>query len=240
MILDRLRRDENGFTLVELLVASMLGIVVLLAAFSLIDAAVRGQRTTENRLDATTNGRNAMEQITRQLRAQMCFGRTAPPVISATGTRVEFYASVAPTPATASDRQTVQKRTLTYVPDGTTGRGSIVETVVDGNATAPPFTQFGLTAPRTRTIVANVAPPAGAGGALFRFWRYDPNAAPAMLALTTPVAANQLQLIVQIETAFDAYPTNSADEEQVKSTLDSKITVRTADASDPALGAGCF
>jgi hypothetical protein len=235
-LIERLRRDEGGFTLVELLTASMIGTIVLFAAFSLVDATFRGQRSVDDRIDAVTTGRNSMEQITRQLRSQICLGKGLAPVVEAVENRIVFYASVAPAPATASGQQKIQKRTLQYVPDGTTGRGSIVETVIDGNDVPPPNVGFTAT-PRTRTIVSNVAPVPGRP--VFRFYKYDPDRSPDVELLNPPVSAANRQLIVQVQTTYETFPTR-AGSDRSKTVLDNKVTVRTADPTDPTRSPKCI
>jgi prepilin-type N-terminal cleavage/methylation domain-containing protein len=229
--------DERGFTLIELLMASMIGMIVLFAAFTLIDVSSTGQHTVENRIDASTRGRNAMEQVTRQLRAQVCLGKGIAPIVEAGESKVVFYASVAPAAATPSAPQTVQRRTLEYVPDGATGRGKLVETVVDGDTTPPPNTLFNAT-PRVRTITDNVAPVPGVP--LFRYWKYDPNLSPQVQMLSQPIGQDNRAVIVQIQTAFDSFPVHARDAERVRIRLDNKVTVRTADPTDPTRSPKCI
>jgi Tfp pilus assembly protein PilW len=232
----RLRNDESGFTLVELLVASMVGTLILWSAFALVDAGFRGQRTVENRLDAASSGRAAMEQVTRQLRSQICLGTGTPPVVRAEDNLVEFYASVAAPAATPSGRQAIQRRTLEYIPNGATGRGRIRETVVTGTGNLPNVT-FTAT-PVTRTIVDNIAPVSGVP--IFRYYRYDPANAPEVLPIATPAADNDRRSLIQVQTAFEAFPTHTQDESKVKTRLDNRVTVRTADPTDPTRSPQCL
>jgi type II secretory pathway pseudopilin PulG len=232
----RLRNEESGFTLVELLVASMLGTLILWSAFALIDAGFRGQRTVENRLDAAATGRAAMEQVTRQLRAQVCLGTGVAPVLRAEDNLVEFYASVAPPAATPSARQAIQRRTIEYVPNGATGRGLIRETVVTGAGT-PPNVTFTAT-PQVRTIVDNIAPVSGVP--FFRYYRYDPVNSPEVLPIATPAVDADRRVLVQVQTAFEAFPTHTQDQSKVKVRLDNRITVRTADPTDPTRSPQCI
>jgi prepilin-type N-terminal cleavage/methylation domain-containing protein len=228
--------DERGFTLIELLVASMIGTIILFAAFSLIDATYRGQRTVENRIDAATRGRNAMEQVTRQLRAQVCLGKGRAPIVEAGDSKVIFYASVAPAPTSASATPAIQKRTLEYVPVGATGRGRIDETVVTGTGTLPDMTFTGT--PRTRTIANNIAPVAGVP--LFRYYKYDANLSPAVQLLAPPINDENRQIIVQVQTAFEAFPERPEDAARITTRLENKITVRTADPTDPTRSPKCI
>ena len=79
-LLDRIRREERGFTLVELLVATSLGTVVLLAAGVLSTSMLNAQTRISDRSEAIARGRTAMEQIVQQLRSQVCLGPGYPSI----------------------------------------------------------------------------------------------------------------------------------------------------------------
>jgi prepilin-type N-terminal cleavage/methylation domain-containing protein len=65
---------ERGFTLVEMLVAMSIGVVILLAAFTLLDRSFTTSAQIADRQEGLQRGRQAMELITRQLRSQVCGG----------------------------------------------------------------------------------------------------------------------------------------------------------------------
>ena len=106
--LRQLRSDQSGFTLPELITAMGIGLVVLLAAFMLLDRAVSGSTRLADRQEAVQRGRLAMELITRQLRSQVCIGE-AQPILAADDNSVRFYANLSSNPNTA------QQRRLRYV-----------------------------------------------------------------------------------------------------------------------------
>jgi Tfp pilus assembly protein PilW len=66
--------DSRGFTLAELVVAMALGMIVLLAAFTVIDRAFTTNKAVSDREDALQRGRIALEQMTRQIRSMTCAG----------------------------------------------------------------------------------------------------------------------------------------------------------------------
>ena len=74
-------RDESGFTLIELLMAMTIGVVVLLAAFMLVDASTPLAQKTQDRVDAAQRGRLAMEIIGAELRSQVCMPGAVPPIM---------------------------------------------------------------------------------------------------------------------------------------------------------------
>ena len=71
----RLRAEERGFTLIEMLTAMSIGVIVSFAIFSLVEVTMRRSADISNRVDTTQRARTAMDQITRQLRSQVCTQR---------------------------------------------------------------------------------------------------------------------------------------------------------------------
>jgi prepilin-type N-terminal cleavage/methylation domain-containing protein len=70
-LLERARRrlrSERGFTLVELLMASVLGVLVLGVGVTVFTAAVRSQPGLTKRGDSISQARTSMERLTRELR----------------------------------------------------------------------------------------------------------------------------------------------------------------------------
>ena len=235
-------REEEGLTLIELLVATTIGTIVLLAAFSLVDMAVDGQARTENRIQAVQRGRSAMELVSRQIRSQMCIGKNLPPVLEARENTLTFYASVAAAP-TATTAPPVQRRTLTYVPyDDGSDRGYISESFVTSSGGTLPDLTFPETSRQTRRLVENISPIPGTP--VFRFYKFDPDTSPNMLPLTQDptagVAEADRKLIVQVRAAFRSWSDGGLGAERVRTDFDSKILVRTADPTDPTRSPKCI
>jgi len=105
---------EDGFTLVELLTAMIVGLVVIFAAFSVMDGSWRLNAKTTDHIDTTNRGRLAMDRITQQLGSRICLQSETPAqgsLVTATDSVIEWYASV--TNETAP-RLVVERRRLTY------------------------------------------------------------------------------------------------------------------------------
>ena len=90
-------RNQDGFTMVEVITAMVVGLVVLAAAFDLVSRATALTTTTQDRVDASQRGRFALENIVSELRSGVCVtpdaGKTRPPVVYGDANRVEFYAN---------------------------------------------------------------------------------------------------------------------------------------------------
>lgn len=68
MIAQRLRREEVGLTLVELLVAATMGVILMGAVGSVVISAVRSQPKISEKASNIQTARWVLERITRELR----------------------------------------------------------------------------------------------------------------------------------------------------------------------------
>lgn len=80
-----LRRREEGFTLVELLVASAMGVVVMSAVASLVISAVRDQPKISKQAQNITTARWVLERMTRELRSGIAVKEKSASVVSFEG-----------------------------------------------------------------------------------------------------------------------------------------------------------
>jgi prepilin-type N-terminal cleavage/methylation domain-containing protein len=219
-------RDQRGFTLIELLMATTIGVGVLLAAYTLSTALLHAQTRISDRTEAIARGRTAMEQITQQLRSQVCLGPGLPAIAYGDDNHVTFYADL------ASTTFVPQKRDLQFTGGALTQR--------DYNGTpasgSPPFT-FSATPNRTRVIADKLLNQVN-GGATVPFFTYysfdagDP-VRPANL-LPTPLSANDAARVVQIRVSFSALPTRGgATYAPTGEPFTANVYNRTADPTDP-------
>ena len=86
----RLRR-EDGFTIPELLITISMSMIIALAGFGLLDTSIRRTGETQRRVEATQRGRQALDQMTRQLRSQVCLSATTPAMAVASPLSATFY-----------------------------------------------------------------------------------------------------------------------------------------------------
>jgi prepilin-type N-terminal cleavage/methylation domain-containing protein len=66
--LNGLKRNDLGFTLVELLVASVILVLALSGAYSLLQGAARSWQIGQDRIDVQQNVRVAVDQVAREVR----------------------------------------------------------------------------------------------------------------------------------------------------------------------------
>jgi prepilin-type N-terminal cleavage/methylation domain-containing protein len=212
----RLRREESGFTLPELLVACLIGTLVLMATFMMLDSSVVLTGKVTDRVDRTQRARVAMELVTRKLRSQVCPAAGVPALIDAQDYSVKFYAFLG---------------TGSFVPDQVelawdTNTNSIVQRTWAGSG-APPYTTW-ATAPTTTTVLTDVRPTfvsgqSGPRGPVFRYYLGGSSS-----ALGTPLAAANLKAASKVDISFMTYP-SGRNATGTSTTLQSEAFSRTAD-----------
>ena len=188
-------REENGFTLVELLAAMVVGSVVLFAVLGLLDRVVRIQARTVDQIETTDRGRVAIDRISQQLGSRICLGR--PSLVAADGNSVEFYASLAP--ETAGVQLVAQRRRLTF------SGAAIGEEMWTSNPpqAAPNVPPAATTTPTiSRQLVAGV----GQLGTtpVFRYYANEGDPARPTQLLATPLSAGDLRRAVLVDVTFTA------------------------------------
>jgi Flp pilus assembly pilin Flp len=210
-ILRRLRREESGFTLVEVLVACSLGTVILLASFMILDssAALTG-RVTDN-VDRTQRARFAMAQVTRDLRSQVCPAVGSPAIVDGQDYSVTFYAFLG---------------TGAFVPDKfqilwDSSTNSIVEKKWAGSGAAPNTTW--ASPPTQRTLLSDVRP-APSSAPVFAYY-----AAGAASPFTTPLSSANATTTAKITIAFLTYPAGKSSGASI--TMQNEVFSRTSDPS---------
>jgi Tfp pilus assembly protein PilW len=212
-------RREEGFTLVELLVAISLAMLVLVGTFTLVRTTMDLSGGVVRRTDALQRGRLAMDRVTRELRSQVCLDASTPAMISGTDTAVSFYADLgAPGGLPA-------RYALTLDPVAR----ALVETRTDGTQ----LTAGGaitLPAQPTRTINLLEDAAAPAAGPVFSYFAYASTGTPrrTTVALPVPLSVADRRRVARIAIAFTARPQSTADASKAFEVRD-QITVRHAD-----------
>ena len=206
--------EEDGFTLVELLAALVVGIIVLFAVFGLLDNAVRLQAKSADTIDTTDRGRLGIDQISQSLASRVCVGDVAS-LVDARDDHVEFYASLAP--ESSAVRLVLQRRALTLV--GTSIREDVwTASPPQAPPSLPPANS--TTPTSTRMIVEGVKPTATTP--IFRYYAANADTGEADVLLTTPLSVTDLRRAVMIDVTFTAQGKRAA----VGTQLNNQILVR--------------
>ncbi|MEA2362171.1 MAG: hypothetical protein QOD71_1316 [Thermoleophilaceae bacterium] len=211
--------DERGFTLTELLVAMFIGMVVLLAAFMVLDRSFTASGQIADRTEALQRGRLAMNLITRQLRSQVCVGTANKPIVAASDSSITFYADL------SDGTQPIKKRTLSF--DVTTD--TITESVIAGAGTYPnvTFTAAATSLPlltKVRQIMDGTTP-----RPMFRYYGYQTTGPTGVLQqLGTPLSATDLGRVALIKVGFRAFAVRPLVNDNDSSVLEDDVYVRVA------------
>lgn len=229
---DRLISDERGFTLPELLVSASVGVIVLMAALTLLDMSLKTQSDASARVDSVQRGRSAMNEIGRAIRAQTCIGNGQPAITSATASSLALTTSIAADLTQTQAYQPLQLRTIAY--DSVNRRITI--STIDGSG-APPSTTFtgGST---TRVVAENVRLE---GSTPFLTYYGLQGTGQATLQLNPGAGSltlSQRHQVVRVDVNFLIRSRDAAAASQF-TRYTNRYWVRTADPADISAGAGC-
>jgi prepilin-type N-terminal cleavage/methylation domain-containing protein len=192
-------RREDGFTLPEVLIAMVIGLILSIAAFSLVEFTMKRAGDVAARVDTSQRARAAMDQITRQLRSQVCLSTDVNPIIAGDGDSVEFYVDF----GDQSDVNVPPERHLLKF-DSTAQ--TITETTYTGksNGASPPVFTYDTTKPsRVRTLLTNVtrynATP------IFQYYGFNTATPPKPeLSLGSTINSSNLDQVARIDVTFKA------------------------------------
>lgn len=230
--LRQLHTDQSGFTLPELLTSMLVGLIVLMGAYMLIDHATSASTAIANRQDAVQRGRAAMERITSALRSQVCLGENTEPITAGSADGVTFYANLSSNPDSA------QQRTIAFNPAART----ITESIYTGTGVYPDLT-FPTKPTQVRTLLQSAGRMVedGVTQPIFRFFTYKVNGAPGeMLPLAVPLSAADASRVVMVKVALFAKPDTNTPKDPEATSLQSDVYVRLADPTRPAEGPRCI
>lgn len=213
------RDSEAGFTLVELLVAMIIGMITIFAAFGLIDATTTGTAKVTGRTDASARGRVAMDAITRSLRSQVCVNGVVP-ISAADANSVTFTADL-------SSNGLSDQRRLSF--------DSIANTIPLGVKTGTgnePSRSFPATSFTNEVLLADVV--ADGATPIFSYWAdVAGTGGSQQTQLTTlPLSATDVRRVARIDITFAARPSKDTTTRSWASTLEDSVTMRAVDAND--------
>jgi Tfp pilus assembly protein PilW len=210
---------EEGFTLIELMTAMVIGMIIIFAAMTFLQRSFAASNEVADRTDAAQRGRIAMDDVTRQLGSQVCFSGTLP-LISGSPTSMTFVTDLGD--GTASP----ERHTLSFVA-GSKGfnltESDYSMTSVNG---ATPVT-WSSTPVRTKTLIRNVAQDGSTP--FFAYRGYDGTASSRSVALNSTLATADLDNVTQIVVTFTANPAHSSSSSKRGSVLSELVAVPQAD-----------
>jgi prepilin-type N-terminal cleavage/methylation domain-containing protein len=220
-------RSQDGMTLPELIIGMFIGVILLLAAFAVLDRAFTANREAAERSDASQRGRLAMESVVRTLRSQVCIGASRASLTAGDANGVTLLVDL------SGGNSPPERRQLTY----TSSTRTLDESVYPGTGTFPNYT-FPSAPTTTRTLLSN----AGQTGTtpVFSYYALDTSGGRgANVALPVPLSTADLARTARIAVAFTARP-ERATVDANSTTLQDDVYVRSADPLNPTGGQSCL
>jgi prepilin-type N-terminal cleavage/methylation domain-containing protein len=214
-------RSEHGFTLVEMLVAVVVGSIVTLAAFTMLDRSVQLTGKTTQRVDSTQRGRVALETMTRHLRSQVCPAAASSAIEYGDARKVTFWAFFRTKPFAP------QRYTIAWNPNNQ----SIEETVDNGAGTPVVKRSTLITDARTPTpLFTYLAYPTSSTAYV------EPTDDLLALSGATSLSSDDLKRVAAIRVHFTAVPsgTQAGSTPNESTEYEDFVYARTADPDEVA------
>ncbi|MGI8572529.1 MAG: PilW family protein [Solirubrobacteraceae bacterium] len=221
----------DGFTLVELLVSMVAGTILVLAILGVFDASVRQSQAATDRVEATQNGRIALEKLSQELNSS-CIWSSVPTVQAGSDvSHIWFITAFSSTPLPNPVLHEVW-----LAPGGLLQDASYALT----NSATPPAgwipSAFNSTPSSTRTLATNVSYISGTSS-LFQYYQYISGhlAIDATHQLATPLLASTASAVGAVTIGFAVGPSDKS--RQANRTIN--LTDTATLVPPPGPGGGC-
>ncbi len=214
--LDRIR-DEQGTTLVEVIVGTAVGMVVLYALTMVILTTIHGSARVSARVHATQNARVALTNLMEELHSACLAPKIAPVQAGSTGTSLDFVHG-SPTEGSAAAPKPV--RTVVTLTDGTLSKSDYAW----ASGATPQEWTFSAT-PAIRQLATNVGP-VSPSSSIFTYYFYEKGSLVPVPQGTTLTAENAAST-VQVRVALAVSPSSTPiDDENAPAAIQNSATLR--------------
>lgn len=201
--LSRLAREDDGFSLIELLTSMVLGTIVLGTMSLVFIRTTTATTEAQNRIETTQAGRGAIDHMTQLLDSQTCLLSkdaefnpiSTPPIVDGTTTSVTFYADKNPSDSSVSP----DKYMFSYSASAKT----ITETRWDAIGTEPSL-KYATQPTSVKILVSNITQARDAGNAqqpVFSYYTF-PTSGTTPASVAAPLTATTLKTITQVAIQF--------------------------------------
>jgi prepilin-type N-terminal cleavage/methylation domain-containing protein len=221
-------RKESGFTLIELMVALVIGIVVSTATLAIVITSVHFSSNYTDRVDANQQGTIAMEKIAQQLNSS-CVASSLPPILSTSDANdVWFYSLL-------GDSPTIQpnKVEISY-----TGGSLVMNTYTYVSGTAPSSWTFSST-PTKLVLVQNAAQVGSTP--IFQYFGYGSSGvlSTTPYALSTTLGTTNAATTAEVTITFQANPSDNWTALGRPASFNDSVVLRLSPASSSATNLPC-
>ncbi len=197
IISDRLH-GEHGVTLVEMLVAMLTGLVVVSAAFAILEVSLHQSTRIADRVSADQRGRLALEKIMLELHSACIASGVNPIQENSSGTRLKFLSES----GSSEPFFTSGVKHEIYL-SGTTLKDAIYQSNGGNEAKGWKFPAEGSPT-STSTLLTNVYAPTT--GYMFEYFKYTASALTTALSTTTPLKLEEANAATKVNVNLTVAP----------------------------------
>ena len=155
----RVRSDESGITLVELLVVLLAGTVVALGLFAFQDVTLRQSQRVFANVDATQRARTTMELIETRLRSSCVAENVTPVLTGSTDSSISFVSKFGSAASLTPEKHVISLSS-----------GVLTDTTYPSTGGTPPNWTFSSTASTSRKLLDHVTTVGSTP--IFRYYKY--------------------------------------------------------------------
>jgi Tfp pilus assembly protein PilW len=214
----RLRlRSERGLTLIELMVALVLGIIVSGATLAIVITSVHLTSNYDDKVDATQQGRVAMLKITQALGSSCVAAGVAPILAASDNNDVWFYSSLSDSPTITPNKVEISL----------TGGSLVMNTYAYVSGSAPNWV-FAST-PTAFTLVVNAQ--AIGSTPVFQYYGYTNGALSSTPYTITTNLGSNAATTDEVAINFQANPTDNWTAVGRAASFSDAVVLRLASAS---------
>ena len=211
-------RSESGFTLIELMVALIIGIVVSTATLAIVITSVHLSSNYNDRVDANQQGRTAMLKIVQALNSSCVASAVAPILPASDSNNVWFYSLLGDAPGLNPNKVEISL----------TGGSLVMTTYPYASGSAPNWVFSGTTSTFTLLQYAQAIP----STAVFQYFGYGSGGALSTTAYSTsPNLGTNAATTAEIKINFVANPSDNWTALNRTASISDTVVLRLATAS---------
>ena len=219
-------RDERGFTVIELMITTAVGIGLMLSVFTIVDITMNNSASVAARVDANQRARPVMQRLMDELHSTCVTANNAPILEGSGENQIRYHhqtgTAVSPVP---------EKHVVTFA------NGTLTQEEFTSNGGTPPAWTFTSTPHSDRQLLAGVQQAELDPGGIVPVFRYyaDDDGSISTTPLPVPLIAADAKRTVQVTVAFAVEADSAAmgEPDEVVSLTDSAVFRFSPFSEDP-------
>lgn len=194
--LAQLRRDERGFTLVEMLVSMTMGLLVLGATFATLSVSRTQSARIIDRVSADQRSRTTLETLLQELHSSCVSIAEAPIREGSTATMIKFLSRFGSEAAFS----TVSLHEVSL------SGSKLIDKIYTSNTNATSADWRFTSPPVSTTLLAGVSQSEGGTAPVFQYFKYTPQGKLSSTPLTVPLNEADANAAAQVNVRFATAP----------------------------------